>query len=178
MDSFATLIKKARKARHFRLADVVGQLHKTNGQPISLAFLSAIEHGQRVPPTRLIPQFAQTLKLPEDVLYFALGLIPPDIHEMGVTQQQIISAFQVLRQMPTNNTCNPEHQTGEIAGEEDGSDSIQIHIGNQAIAELAQQGNMDSFARLIKKARKANHLRLSNVATQILKIDGQHITAS
>lgn len=183
MDSFATLIKKAREAYHLRRKDVASQVLKKDGLPISMSYLNGLEQGQWLPPVSLIPQFAQVLKLPEDILYFASGLLPPDIQEMGATHQQIVSAFTVLRQTLPNNTCGPENQAGEATGEE--GSIIGTRIGKQAIAKRirsvdkrVQPVKINSFAGLITQARKAWHLRQEDVANQVLKINGQPIAIS
>lgn len=96
-ESFGALIKEARKSLHLRLVDVAPQIFKRNGQPISVPFLNDLEQNRCAPPRWLIPQFADVLNIPEDILYFTLGLLPPDVYQSNPSHGHILRAFQVFR---------------------------------------------------------------------------------
>jgi transcriptional regulator with XRE-family HTH domain len=96
-ESFGALIKEARKSLHLRLADVAPQIFKRNGQPISVPYLNDLEQNRSAPPRWLIPQLADVLNIPEDILYFALDCLPPDIYQPKLPPERILRAFQVFR---------------------------------------------------------------------------------
>jgi len=84
------------------MKDLVTLIHKEDGEPISLPYLGLIEQDRCKPSPWLIPQFVEVLGIPEDALYAALGLLPPDIKVMlsqASTQQQALDAFRVMRKI-------------------------------------------------------------------------------
>lgn len=96
-EPFGTLIRRARHARHLRLADVAQQIFKADGQAISLPYMSDLEHHRCAPSPAFISQFAEVLHIPEEVLYFSLGRLPPDLFQRKLAPERIVQAFQVFR---------------------------------------------------------------------------------
>ena len=96
-ESFGTLIKEARELLHLRLEDVAAQIFKKDGQTISVPYLNKLEHNGATSPRWYIPQLADVLNIPEDILYFTLGLLPPDVYEPNLSHERILHAFQVFR---------------------------------------------------------------------------------
>lgn len=96
-EPFGTLIRRARRAQHLRLADVAQQIFKADGQAISLPYMSDLEHHRCVPPSMFISQFAEVLHIPEEVLYFSLGRLPPDLFQQKLPPERIVQALQVFR---------------------------------------------------------------------------------
>lgn len=101
METIGTMIADARKARHLLMKDLVPQLLKEDGEPISLSYLGLIEQDRCKPSPGLIPQLAEVLGIPEDALYAALGLLPPDIKALvsQASTQQALDAFRVMRKI-------------------------------------------------------------------------------
>lgn len=99
MQSFGNLLRQARHHRKMRLQDLAEQIRHPNGMaPISIPYLSDLEHDRRVPSEPVLAQLAEALQLPIDLLYFALGKIPPDIRACKASEQQVLDALQKLRQ--------------------------------------------------------------------------------
>ncbi len=91
--TFGSIIRDARTKKNMTLAE----LSSKTGYAAS--YLSDIEHGHRKPNiSNTIYVLAKTLDIHEDVLYFAIGKLPPDIRKLDVSQEQIIDAFQALRE--------------------------------------------------------------------------------
>jgi transcriptional regulator with XRE-family HTH domain len=100
MESFGRMIANRRKARDMTLADLTQQILKADGNPISIPYLGTLEQGRCNPSSGLIPQFAAALDMPEDILYFALGRLPPDIHGIAqASHQNILVALQMVRKI-------------------------------------------------------------------------------
>lgn len=91
------LVQAARKELHLPLSEVAHQIVKSDQQALSAGYLQAIELGNRSPSPELIPQFAQVLHLPEEVLYYSLGRLPEDLRTLPATAPQIQAAFQAMR---------------------------------------------------------------------------------
>ncbi len=101
MESFERLIANRRKALGMTLADLAQQIIKRDGYAISVPYLGTLEQGRCHPSPGFIPQFATVLDVPEDILYFALGLLPPDIRELlsQASTQKAVDASQVMRKL-------------------------------------------------------------------------------
>ena len=100
MESFGRLIAERRKARGLTLAKLAQQILKADGHPISVPYLGTLEQGRCHPSPGLIPQFATALDVPEEILYFALGRLPPDIQELAqASPRQILVALQLVRKI-------------------------------------------------------------------------------
>jgi transcriptional regulator with XRE-family HTH domain len=100
VETFGRLIAERRRALGMTLAALAQQILKADGHPISVPYLGTLEQGRCRPSPGLIPQFAAALNLPEDALYFSLGLLPPDIHGLAhVSHQHILVALQMMRKI-------------------------------------------------------------------------------
>src|SRR2546426_1813322 len=95
------MIASARNARHMRLKDLTQHILKADGTSISIPYLGLIEQDRFKPSPGLIPQFAAVLDIPEDGLYLALGLLPPDVRKLSsaATYRQVLDAFQIVRKI-------------------------------------------------------------------------------
>ena len=83
------------------MKDLVPHLLKEGGEPISVSYLGLIEQDRSKPSPGLLPQLSEELGIPEDALYAALGLLPPDIKALlsRASTQQALDAFQVVRKI-------------------------------------------------------------------------------
>jgi hypothetical protein len=86
-----------RREHRLVLKKIAEQIIKADGYPISVQYLDNLEKDLRTPSPALIPQFAEVLQLPADLLYCALGLFPPDILKSVETRDQLLSALQTFR---------------------------------------------------------------------------------
>jgi transcriptional regulator with XRE-family HTH domain len=92
--TFGNIVRDARAKKNFTLAE----LSSKTGYAES--YLSDIEHGHRKPNiSNTIYALAKALDIHEDVLYFAIGKLPPDLRKLNVSQEQIIEAFQAFREV-------------------------------------------------------------------------------
>ncbi len=98
MESLAQLIARRRKERGLRLKDISERVKKSDGSSVSVQYVDDLEKGRRFPTPELLSQLAEALDLPTDLLYFVLGLLPPDVQAMATTPEQILSALQAFRQ--------------------------------------------------------------------------------
>jgi transcriptional regulator with XRE-family HTH domain len=98
METFGEIISSERRLRRLGLKNIAEQIMKADGRHISVQYLDNLEKDLRTPSQELIPQFAQVLQLPADLLYCALGRFPLDLLEYVETRDQLISALEVFRQ--------------------------------------------------------------------------------
>jgi transcriptional regulator with XRE-family HTH domain len=97
MESLAQLITRRRRELGLHLKDLSKQVKKSDGSSISVQYMDDMEKGRRIPTPELLPQLAEALELPADLLYFVLGLLPPDIQSLATTPEQVLSAVQAFR---------------------------------------------------------------------------------
>jgi transcriptional regulator with XRE-family HTH domain len=99
MNTFGTIISAARRAEGLSQKELAAKIKKEDGQVISAQYLNDIEHDRRNPPSEfLIVQFAALLKLDNDVLIMAAGMIPQDLQKLAATQpQKMEEAFKAFR---------------------------------------------------------------------------------
>lgn len=102
MITFGQRITQARKACGLRLEDLAKKIRKPDGHPISIPYLSDLERDRRTPSAALLPQFASALHIPVDLLYLALGNLPPDLLLNPCSDEHILKALQVFRQSLQN----------------------------------------------------------------------------
>jgi transcriptional regulator with XRE-family HTH domain len=99
MKTFGQLVLQGRRNLHLRLEDLASRILKTEGECISVTYLSDLEHDRRTPSEHLLPQFATALQVPLDLLYCSLGKLPPDIRDASVPEDRLLAAFQAFRQV-------------------------------------------------------------------------------
>lgn len=112
--SFGALVQAAREALHLPLEEVARRIMKTDQRELSVEYLKAIERGNRLPSSTLIPQFAKALQIPEEVLYFSRGCLPPDLLPQGQPFGRIVRAFQAFRAELAAET-NPRNEADVLA---------------------------------------------------------------
>ena len=78
--------------------DLAVRIKVEDGRPISAPYLNDLEHNLRKPPRgHLIEQFARHLDIEADVLYFAAGRVPRDIHPGSASEDQVMAAYRAFR---------------------------------------------------------------------------------
>jgi transcriptional regulator with XRE-family HTH domain len=98
MVSFGEYIAARRKALKLTLKDLAAQLKKSDGVPISLAYLHDIETGSRKPPNdQLIDQLATLLGIPVEILYYQAERMPSDLIRDDVSEERVMAAYQAFR---------------------------------------------------------------------------------
>jgi transcriptional regulator with XRE-family HTH domain len=96
--TFGKRIAAARKQLGLSLKDVAAKILKEDGLPISPQYLNDIEHDRRQPDsTHLIEQFASTLQIQPELLYFDAGKLSSDDIKAGANEEQIVAAYQAFR---------------------------------------------------------------------------------
>lgn len=98
METFGEIIGAERRRREQSLKAIAKQILKPDGKAISVQYLDNLERDLRTPSLELVPQFAQVLELPVDLLYAALGIFPPDLLEQVATREHLLAALQTLRE--------------------------------------------------------------------------------
>lgn len=94
--NLASLVKSQRQALGLTARQVAAQTG------ISFQYLADIEHGAREPHNdALLHHLAESLHLPSDVLYFAVGIWPPDLRAMEVPDTILITALASFRALLT-----------------------------------------------------------------------------
>lgn len=99
MKTFGQLLLRGRRNLHLRLEDLASRIFKSEGDCISVTYLSDLEHDRRTPSEHLLPQFATALQVPLDLLYCSLGKLPPGIRDASAPEDQFLAAFQAFRQV-------------------------------------------------------------------------------
>jgi len=86
-------IAHQRKVRSIRQKDLASTLE------ISIQYMHDIEKGNRQFPRHLVPKLAAVFKIDPDLLYFYIGILPPDIFDypFGFRDERILAAFASLR---------------------------------------------------------------------------------
>ncbi len=98
MEHFGTIIARARRAKMMRLKYLADQILLGDGHPISIPYLSDLEHHRNTPSDDLIAQFARILDISPDILYFSLGMLTPDLRQCSLSEEQTLEAFEAFRQ--------------------------------------------------------------------------------
>ena len=96
--TFGQTIAKTRKARGVSQRELALQIVKEDGMPISPQYLNDIERDRRNPPgDHLLKQFAKSLDLDDDYLYFLAGKFPADMRSAPRNPKQVAEAFKAFR---------------------------------------------------------------------------------
>jgi transcriptional regulator with XRE-family HTH domain len=98
MRTFSEVITEARKKAHLTQRQLAAQIKHEEGKAISSPYLNDIEHNQRHPPRGyLLEQFARTLDLDVDLLYFLAKQLPIEIDMSDVSEEQGVAAYRAFR---------------------------------------------------------------------------------
>lgn len=97
--TFGSIITQSRKKAGLTQKQLTELIKKEDGEPISLAYLNDIEHGRRNRPSdHLIEQFAKTLGIAPEFLYYCANEIPLDIRGKQIDQQKFVTAYRKFRE--------------------------------------------------------------------------------
>ena len=77
--------------------EVVAQIKKPDGKPISIPYLVDLEHDRRKPSDEVLEGLAKALQVDSDILYFLAGRMPPDLHTRNLKEDELASAFRAFR---------------------------------------------------------------------------------
>lgn len=100
MPTFGALISEKRKEAGLSQKELAAKIIKEDGQAISAQYLNDLEHDRRNPPgEHLIEQFAKTLKIAPERLYYCAGEFPPDTKCDNVSEEQVVEAFKAFRRV-------------------------------------------------------------------------------
>src|SRR5260221_9482565 len=95
--TFGRRIASARKALGYSLKDVAEKVRKEDGEPISPQYLNDIEHDRRQPDSNhLIEQFAASLKIAPEVLYYEAGKLGETLKNIRASEDQIVAAYRAF----------------------------------------------------------------------------------
>jgi transcriptional regulator with XRE-family HTH domain len=98
MLTFGNFIVRRRKELELTQKDVAARIKQDDGNPLSVQYLSDIEHGRRgAPPDYVIKQLARVLRLELDLLYFRAGRLPLDIRSHTVSDERAVAACRAFR---------------------------------------------------------------------------------
>jgi transcriptional regulator with XRE-family HTH domain len=98
MKTFGELIAEGRKRAKLTQRELAARIKVEDGRPISAPYLNDLEHNLRKPPRgHLIEQFARHLDIEADLLYFAAGRVPRDIHPASASEDQVMAAYRAFR---------------------------------------------------------------------------------
>lgn len=98
MKTFGELIAEGRKRAKLTQRELAARIKVEDGRPISPPYLNDLEHNLRKPPRgHLIEQFAQYLNIEADLLYFAAGRVPRDIHPGSASEDRVMAAYRAFR---------------------------------------------------------------------------------
>jgi transcriptional regulator with XRE-family HTH domain len=96
--TFGSAIGEARKAKGWALKVLAKQILREDDEPISPQYLNDIEHDRRSPSSdRMVQQFADTLGIARDWLYYLAGRFPEDVRDKNVSQKQVSDAMVAFR---------------------------------------------------------------------------------
>jgi len=100
IDTFGAAIRRRRKEVGMTQSDLAGRIFRDDGQFISKQYVHDIEIGRATPSAEpLLNQLAQELNIDADYLSYLAGVIPSDVRDLGLTQQDIVSAMSFFRSL-------------------------------------------------------------------------------
>lgn len=98
MDTFGRVISAARKRAGLSQKELAAQILKEDGAPISPQYLNDLERDRRNPPSsHLLLQFATTLSIAPEVLYYHAGELPEDVRGLSADDQKVVAAYKAFR---------------------------------------------------------------------------------
>ncbi len=97
--------------RDARLAQTMSQKQAAAKLRISSQYLCDIEHCRRIPPGRLLGEFADVLHVDYDYLCYLIGILPADLCEHDVTPEEVSEAFHKMRLL----LIGPEYTSEAVA---------------------------------------------------------------
>ena len=99
MRTFGKFIRQRRKTLGLTQRQLAARVRFEDGHSISEPYLNESEHDFRRPPrAHMIRQFAAAINVSADVLFFLVGRLPDDLHDLDVTPEEVIAAFRAFRQ--------------------------------------------------------------------------------
>ena len=88
--TFGRVISNARKEKGWSLKDLALQVRREDRQTISPQYLNDIEHDRRRPSSdHMVQQFADTLEIDRDWLYYLAGRFPEDVRREQYSEQEV-----------------------------------------------------------------------------------------
>jgi transcriptional regulator with XRE-family HTH domain len=98
MKTFGEVIAEHRKERGLTQKALAAQVKKKDGNAIGLAYINDIEHDRRGPPAPdFVEQLAAVLGVPQEVLRYYAGRLPPEEEKGDPSHQQIVAAYRAFR---------------------------------------------------------------------------------
>jgi transcriptional regulator with XRE-family HTH domain len=98
--TFGEIISEKRKELGLSQKELAATILKEDGQPISPQYLNDLERDRRNPPAEfLIEQFAKTLAIPSEQLYYCAGELAPDMKEADVDKDLVVEAYTAFRKV-------------------------------------------------------------------------------
>ncbi len=96
--TFGQVIAQARQRAELSQKELANRLKKEDGQPISAQYLNDIEHDRRgAPSDHLIRQFAKSLGIKVEFLYYLAGELPADLKNHEVDEATVVAAYEAFR---------------------------------------------------------------------------------
>ena len=101
--TFGRAISSARKDKKWALKDLASRVLREDGDPISPQYLNDIEHDRRSPSSdRMVQQFAESLEIDPDWLYYLAGRFPEDVRKKKLSENELAKAMVAFRTGPKN----------------------------------------------------------------------------
>jgi transcriptional regulator with XRE-family HTH domain len=97
MKTLGQFMVERRKELGLSGREVVAQVKKSDGRPISIPYLVDLEHDRRKPSDEILELLAKVLQVDSDILYFLAGRMPPDLNTKNLKEDDLTSAFRAFR---------------------------------------------------------------------------------
>ena len=98
-ETFGSFIVKRRKELGLSQKELAQRiLREEDSKPISPQYLNDIERDRRNPTSdHLIHQFASSLQIEPEYLFYLAGTLPTDVREAGIRREKVVELFQAFR---------------------------------------------------------------------------------
>jgi transcriptional regulator with XRE-family HTH domain len=99
--TFGRAISQARKKLGWSQKELASKVRREDGEAISPQYLNDIEHDRRSPSSdHMVQQFAETLELAADWLYYLAGRFPADVRGKNLSEKEVKNLMVAFRRDP------------------------------------------------------------------------------
>lgn len=96
--TFGRAISEARKKVGWSQKELASKIQREDGESISPQYLNDIEHDRRNPSSdHMVKQFADSLGLEGDWLYYLAGKFPANVREQNLSEKEFTNKMMAFR---------------------------------------------------------------------------------